>query len=681
MSNWLIEFEFLRPWWLLLIPLSIIAVLQMLRRQSRGGWHQTLSAEKLAALTPSCAAGASSVSTQLDSTNSALSTVPAKVKPMRSNVMPWILIAAITTALLALAGPTWQATQNPLASQRQAMVILFDLSPSMLAQDLKPDRLSRARLKVIDLLRARTEGETALIVYAGDAHRIAPLSDDPATVEALVHTLHPEIMPIAGSQTEAAVSLALEMFRGADLEQGDLLLVTDGLHPTAVKNIVDTLPSNFRLSVLGVGSTGGAAIPVQPNGFLVDDSGSTVISQLDEASLQKLVQQFAGHYTRLSDDDSDIKAIEALASKPHEYHLFNNTLTTSAAAYDSKHDAGYWLVLALLPLAALAFRKHVLWTVVLWACTLTTLAPLTLLPSHAQANELATRWQWLWLNDNQQAMQALHNGDAEAAVQLFSDPTWKAIAMYRNGDYEKAAQLMRQSIQGDKDDSSSAVSAKRFVTTDDFYNFGNALAMSGQFEAAIQAYEYALGLNPENDDARHNLAIVLQTIPKEQNAEEDDKQGGASAGESNQQSSSDDASGNNSEESKNGAAQQSGSALGSGQNVDQSAISGDSVTANRNTQLNSADPEQTVELGQPEDTPLSQASPALNKTQSNDEQSADGLLGKHADGRTLNPYSEQWLKNLADDPGGYLRRKLQYQSQMRLKQNNGEPPELEQVRY
>jgi len=678
MSNWLAEFEFLRPWWLLLIPLGIFIVLLLAKRRSLGGWHKTLTAEKLAVLTPTSVTHSLQTNTSSKKTKHGSPASAISGKPNRPAVITWLAIAGIVIALLALAGPTWQATQNPLASQRQAMVILFDLSPSMLAQDLKPDRVTRARLKVIDLLRSRTEGETALVVYAGDAHRIAPLSDDPATVEALVHTLHPDIMPIAGSQVESAITLALDLFSGADLEQGDILLVTDGLHPNAINFIIDTVPANFRLSVLGVGSEDGAAIPVKPAGYLVDDSGNTIIAQLDEASLQNLTQQFSGHYVRLSDDAADIESLVNLASKPHVYQLFGNTLTTSSVEYDSKHDAGYWLVLLLLPLAALAFRRQVLW-VLLCACITSMMVPMAFWPSHAQAQEWTTNWQWLWLNDNQQGLKALREGDAETAAQLFSDPDWQAIALYEKGDYKSAAQLMHETIQADENNPGKS---KRYITHHDFYNLGNALALSGQYKAATQAYEYALGLNPENANARHNLGIVSTLVPQEEDdAEENANQGGGKADDSNQQTASEDENANIQEASASGTYQQSGAALGSGESLDQSAISGDSVATDQRLDQNTPDPSQTANLDNTEDNQALSEDPSSEASDKDKNSPQDDLIGNRSDGSVLNPYSEQWLNNLVDDPGGYLRRKLQYQAQSRLEQNNGEPPKLDADRY
>ena len=153
-----------------------------------------------------------------------------------------LLLAWIISAI-ALSGPSWEKTPQALLKNREALIVVLDLSPSMLAQDIAPDRITRARLKLIDFLRLRTDGETALIVYAGDPHRVSPLTDDTSNIEALVPSLHPGIMPLPGSTTETAIEMAVELFEDAAISGGDILLITDGVDPRAADQIVDLLPA------------------------------------------------------------------------------------------------------------------------------------------------------------------------------------------------------------------------------------------------------------------------------------------------------------------------------------------------------------------------------------------------------------------------------------------------------
>jgi len=469
MTEFLTQFHFLRPLWLLALPCALWFIAWHSQRSASAGWGRHVAKDKLPHLV---------------------------MHPSHSSLRRrgWLALAA-TVACIALAGPSWESIPNTLAGNRQATVILFDLSPSMLASDIKPNRLQHARLKLIDLLQRRTDGETALIAYAGDAHRVSPLTDDPATIVALGHTLHlhPDIMPVAGSQTETAIELALTLFAGADLQQGDILLISDGLHNDAIDHIKNTLPRGFRLSILGVGTAQGAPIPTTEAGFLYNANQQIVIAALDEPPLRALAEHFAGRYHRVSVDNQDVDYLSELADLP-----FSARIRRDVQQFDKQHDAGYWLVLLLLPVAALSFRRHLIWVAL----------PVILVSPDSQALD----WADLWLTRDQQAARALQQGDVERAATLFEDARWRGVAHYRNEAYREAVQQLSNAS-----------------TADDFYNLANAIAMAGDLEQAVKAYDQALALNPEHEDALFNRALLQDSLTKEaeMSAEEDQRSGGS----------------------------------------------------------------------------------------------------------------------------------------------------------
>src|SRR5690606_15666450 len=196
----------------------------------------------------------------------------------------WAMLAAWVIATLALAGPTWEKRPMPVQKNENALVLILDLSPSMLTEDVKPSRLIRARLKIADILRERTEGLTALIVYAGDAHVVTPLTDDTATINSLLTSLHPNIMPLPGSNTEAAIDLSMRLLVDAGIARGDLLLLTDGVVNNAHDTIKKRLSDNFRLSILGVGGETPAPVPTGKGGFLRDNNNAIITTRLESAA-------------------------------------------------------------------------------------------------------------------------------------------------------------------------------------------------------------------------------------------------------------------------------------------------------------------------------------------------------------------------------------------------------------
>ncbi|MDB3935334.1 VWA domain-containing protein [Granulosicoccus sp.] len=617
----LTHLHFIRPLWLLAIPLCALLLYWHVRHAANGGWTRYIAADKLPFLALHNEHG----------------------KPIRY----WLPLIPLALACIALAGPSWQQLPGNVASNRQAMVILLDLSPSMLAKDLNPDRLQLARLKLIDLLRTRIDGETALIAYAGDAHRVTPLTDDPAIIENLVPILHPDIMPLAGSETEQAVDLALALFAGADLPQGDIVLLTDGINRQAAATIRNRLPEAFRLSILGIGSVAGAPIPDGESGFVRNAANELIMAALDEAQLQELATSTGGRYSSITVDNSDVDYLSGLARLP-----FNASIRDDVQRYDTDHDAGYWLILVLLPMAAWVFRRNLLWLAL----------PLMVLPPESHAWD----WQALWQHADQRGEQALKAGQPGKAADLFEDPKWVAIAHYRNGDYEQAVRAFT--------DASSS---------DDFYNLGNALALSGDMSAAQTAYAHALELDPLNNDASFNLNMIESLLAAEDEAaSEQDEENSEGQGDGGDSPGDEQQATQEQQLASQGEQQQVGGAAGAGQTLDQQTLQTQGQSGNAGEQEIIPDDETVAQNGQ--DATAVQQRGAISSADEIDagfDADSSATEFENNDNKVLNPYSEQWLRTLPQDPGGYLRRQFQYQAQRRHKESDSEPSWIERGRY
>ena len=173
----LAEFHFIRPFWLLaFIPYTVILVLMWRNKLRNGNWSAVCDPALL----------------------------PFILQEKVVNQSRWPLTSAALAAVLviiALAGPTWQRLPSPVFRNDLAVVIALDLSRSMDAGDIKPSRLIRARYKIADILKRRKDGQTALLVYAGDAFTVTPLTDDTETIASQLEALNTDIMPSQGSDT------------------------------------------------------------------------------------------------------------------------------------------------------------------------------------------------------------------------------------------------------------------------------------------------------------------------------------------------------------------------------------------------------------------------------------------------------------------------------------------------
>ena len=402
---------------------------------------------------------------------------------------PLILSLVIAISALAMAGPAWTKREVPVFRNQQAVVLGLDLSQSMQAEDVKPDRLSQARFKLLDVLATRKAAQTGLVVFAGDAFAVSPLTDDIENISEPVKNLTPDVMPVAGSLLAPAIQQALDLFKQSGVGQGQILLITDGVSDTerAIAAAEKAQKAGFPVSILAIGTEAGAPIPQRHGGFLTDASGQTVMAKVNTADLQAIAQAGGGKFAASTVDDTDINQIT------HGWQLSGSTalIDGKGRQIDTWVNQGYWLSLLLIPLAVFAFRRGYLVSILLVAVCLPSL------PQQAQAASL----EEFWLNANQRGLKALNAGNAEKAQQLFDDSEWKAAAAYKNKDFKTAEKLYSE----DK----SAIGQ---------YNLGNSLAMQGKLPEAVKAYEQALTLQPNFLSAKANLEAVKVVL------EEKDKQ-------------------------------------------------------------------------------------------------------------------------------------------------------------
>ncbi len=561
---------------------------------------------------------------------------------------PLYLIALFAVlATFALAGPAWKQLETPVFRNQSALVILLDLSRSMDATDIKPTRLSRARHKLIDILKNRLEGQTALVIYAGGAFVVSPLTQDAKTIISQVSALKTTLIPRQGSRPDLALLKAGQLLKQAGVPLGEVLLITDGLENVPREELTQALStllaSGHTLSILGVGTLEGAPIKLAKGGFFRDKSDKLIIPKLDEIGLVAMAQEGEGRYQRISNDAQDIDSLFATSAM----NSLDNTTEETGLKTDRWREEGPWLLLLLLPLAALAFRRGILLVIV---------SLLLSLPPDATALD----WESLWSRPDQQAQAIFEAGDESAAAELFDDPEWKATAHYRAGDYQESI----DSLAG-------------IQNPEALYNKGNALAQLGKLPEALAAYDEALKLNPEHQDAIYNKeqieAQMSQQEPNQNNQQEgepsenpqDSDKDGEQDSESDQDEEGEDSEASDQSQSQNqqndpqegqqedqaGENQPSDSEQDSQQESESGEKKEDESDQEKSeNQAQDTEKQDDAESKKNEEAKLQKESSPNDDTQS-DEQKESALA------------LEQWLRRIPDDPGGLLRRKFLYQSQ------------------
>ena len=641
------DFHFLRPlWFIALVPALLLCIWLLLRQRQSVQWIRYVAPNLLPYL--------------LDQVQ-----LRRKRWPLLGLLGLWVL------AIVALAGPVWQKIPQPVERNTEALVICWDLSPSMLAEDVKPSRLVRSRLKLIDLLHAREDGQIALIAYSAEAYTVTPLTDDHETLINLLPALSPTTLPSVGSNPEMALTTALQLLKDGGIRRGNILFLTDEIDPSAFASMADELSRTpHQLTLWGVGTDQGAPIPLPEGGFAKNNAGEIVVARLNEDRLRQFAVEQRAYYVPMVTTNSDIETLQQLFS-PNAQSSKRTDRT-----FDQWFEHGQYLALLLLPFVALLFRRG--WLVGIWL--------LAALPFGYSPQAQALEWRDLWSTQDQQAQADMQKGDAEAATR-FTTPERRGTALYNQEKFGEAAQ---EFAKGD-----DAVDA---------YNRGNALTRAGEFDKAVKAYDEALRQRPDFAEARDNREIAnqLAELQKQQEQQQENKQQNNEQQKDQQQSGDQQQSesGESGDDSQQGDGQQQNA--DNKQNSSESSENGQAQSPEEMTEEEAREraAQQQQMANQPpgdEENPYSQAAEqAQSEQQENAEQQArekgeqqeepgeaqQAMVEAQPEPMTEEQQMlEQWLRKVPDDPSGLMRNKFRYQYMQRrqsLREGNNSNNEAEQ---
>ncbi len=598
---------FLRPLYLLLIPVGFGLVWIMYRHyRGQSDWGQ-LGDEHL-------------IQHLLTSQNLSRQTG----WPFLGLVLAWVL------ACIAMSGPAWERLPGQAADTLRGRMILFDLSKSMDSTDVKPSRLVTAKYKLIDLLKSGAGFEQGLIIFAGDAFIVSPMTDDIDTLTNLIPELNTSTPPSQGSRSDLAVAMALATMQQTGFNQGEIILITDGVSPDTQNLANNANAYGFRVSVLAIGTENAKPIPIAGGGYLKDNQGNIVIPNINIDALKQVTQNGGGILTTLSLDSSDIEQLNTVKSIVPD--LTENTYNANANnryLTDRWIERGPWLLIPLLLLVAMSFRRG--WILLI----------LVSLPTIHSEPARAFSWQDLWLRADQQAEQQFSEGKFDQIPDNASK-SWLGAAQYRLSNFDEAAEQFKQIAPS---------------TADSYFNRANALAKNQQFEEALTEYENALQKQPDFDAAISNYDLVKSLLDQQnKNSQSNPNDSQNNQTETDQQVNGSD----DSEQREKNAGNQNG-------DPDRDAESNEEQDSKstENERSNQSDPNKSEPTKNQD-----KQNETLNQTVENRAETA-----RQADrsAEMLNEQQqavEQWLNRVPDDPGGLLKRKFAQQYSQRQKQPN-----------
>lgn len=482
MNDWsaaLSAFHFMRPEWLLLfIPILFVIALAIGSKRIRQD-EPYIASHLLQALT-------------IKGANK------QKLSPINIGLLGFSL------SVMLLSGPTWQRQASPLAQDNAILVIALDLSNTMNQADVQPSRLERAKHKIADLLELRGNARTGLIAYAGSAHQVLPLSDDPELLLQFLDSLDTSIMPKQGKFPEQVLPIAKQMF-ASSAAPGSLLLIGDGVSPETLRVFEDYFTNRpHQLMVLGVGLEKQPEVPLDLANQQTTFGGAHLALQATE--LKQLSKISGGDYIELSVDKTDIDKL-------------NNSIDHYLASVDEPSrpwfDAGYYLLFPIALIFALWFRRG--WTLNSLVIALMLHAGLvpqealaaTSQQQFAQQSELPiiqdqspsitslikNEFLELWLSPNQMGRFHFERGNYASAANYFRDPMWRGTAFYYGENFSAAIEMFRQV--------DSPIGR---------FNLANALAQGQHYVLAEKMYSEVLLEIPDHSSAHNNQRFIRQII-------------------------------------------------------------------------------------------------------------------------------------------------------------------------
>ena len=429
-------------------------------------------------------------------------------KPRSSSLKKILLMLFFLCGIVAISGPALEKQKQPLSQSPPSIYFVVDLSLSMLAEDEKPNRIGLVNFKLTDILNHHADAIAALIVYAGSAHRVIPLTEHHQTIIHQLPALNPEIMPAMGSNPQQAMDLVSQSANDLNLKKATVIWFTDETSDEQIQYISDQLKrQRLNLQLISVGSEEGDIIPLSTGRPLQDSMGQFVVPQVPiQAMRQAAKAANIGFYEAQNLQAVDLDVL--LEDRLQNANSDTNSDTHSTA--ETWKELGYLMIMPmLLALLPLLRRQALLWlllfNVPVW------LSLLLILP--AQAN-----WKNWWLTPDQQGQQLFQQQHYDQAQNTFMNPAWRIASQFRAQEYEQAAM--------------------NYQRLNDFYNAGNAYAHAGQFPQAIAAYDKAIELNPEDEQARHNKHILEQFMQSQQQQQQQQQQQESGEGEQQQDASS-----------------------------------------------------------------------------------------------------------------------------------------------
>jgi Ca-activated chloride channel homolog len=431
-----------------------------------------------------------------------LNAIVRDVSPRARRVKAGLLLGVVLFIILALTGPQYGYRWQKIERKGIDIILALDCSKSMLATDIQPTRLERAKHEIIDLLNMLEGDRIGLVAFAGTAFLQCPLTLDYEAFNLFLDNLTPDFFPVGGTDIHSAVTTAISGFNKNDNSEKAIILITDGESTghdplEAAKRAKD---ADVKVFCIGVGKPEGVPVPDLKGGFKKNQAGKIVLTRLEQETLKKIAAFTQGAYVRSVAGDMDLEEIYL-----NQIREKTKGTTLSSSRKQLWEDRYQWAALAgiiflIIDMFLPAIKKRAI---------LILLAGLILFhhtPVYAKSAS----------GENRKGIEAYEKGDYSAALNHFieaqlKDPDKPEIfynignAYYKLNDFQSAEKSYEQAMKTDKPELRQKI----------LYNIGNSKYRMNMLDQAISGYEDALKINPQDHDARQNLEFVKKKLEQQ----------------------------------------------------------------------------------------------------------------------------------------------------------------------
>lgn len=433
----------------------------------------------------------------------------------RRPVLKFILqLTAIAICMVMIAGPQFGSKLEKSKRQGAELMIALDVSNSMMAQDIQPNRLAKAKQILSKLVDKLKDDKIGLVVFAGDAFTQLPITSDYVSAKMFMNTISPELVPTQGTAIGEAIDLCMKSFPPKGEAERAIIVITDGenFEDDASESAKAAQKEGVKIHVVGLGLEQGSPIPM-PNSsdFRKDKEGNVVITKLNEKMCQDIAAAGNGVYVRSDNSNAALKILEAQMDKMTKADLESAVYSE----YDEQFGGLAWIILLLLltDLFIMQRKNKRLRNVRLFTLLLLFFATTGASAQKAERSDIRS-------GNRQYERKKYTEAEIQYRKALEINPHSK------EGAYNLGNALFKQNKTNEAlEQYQHALSVQNdpIKKSQIFHNAGNVFMANKDYEKAVDAYKNSLIINPKDNETRYNLAVAQALLKKQQQQQKQNK--------------------------------------------------------------------------------------------------------------------------------------------------------------